>query len=341
MPLSGTIEETPHSRTENGRVIDIHAHMVPMTLIQRALAGSIPGVTVEQHGAASFAFVLEGQQTRILPETLIDAGLRNAWMEEQGIDVQVVGTWADLFGYELPGHLAEDWSRHLNETLLEATAHSPHYAAFASLPMQIPERSAELIPQLLSDGFVGVTIATRIGKVELDAPQLASFWQSLSDNEGTVFIHPGYESGESRTANYGMINAVGRPLDTTIATARILGAGIPERYPGARILLAHGGGAIPYILGRLGRNKELHPDVGDPTAGLAKLYFDSVVFDPAALCYLMKKASADSVLLGSDYPFPIGDPSPTEIVAAATCLTPSQISSILGDSADRMLDIRR
>jgi len=196
-----------------------------------------------------------------------------------------------------------------------------------------------MIPSLLSDGFVGVTIATRIGNVELDAAQFESFWQSLSDHEATVFIHPGYADDDQRTVDYGMINAVGRPVDTTIAAARILAAGIPERFPGARILLAHGGGALPFILGRLRLNHELFPEVGDPDAGLERLYFDSVVFDPDALCYLVGKAAPGAVMLGSDYPFPIGDHSPTRVVATAGCLSDTQQSSILGRAAGGLLGI--
>lgn len=324
------------------RTVDIHAHLVPMGLIERALAGSIPGVVATQHEEHEFSFAFEGSPapTRILPRKLIDLAPRESWMEEQGIDIQVVGTWADIFGYELPPNLAPDWARHLNETLLEVTGGSPRYEAFASLPMQAPEKAASMIPAALSDGFVGVTIATRIGSAELDAPQFDPFWQSLSDNLGTVFIHPGYADDDPRTSEHGMVNAVGRPLDTTIAVARLLSARVPERFPGARILVAHGGGAIPYILGRLRRNHELFPDVGDPDAGLSRLYFDSVVFDPDALCYLVDKASPGSVMLGSDYPFPIGDHSPTQVVAGATCLTSADVDSILGEAATELLGIR-
>ncbi|MPZ51389.1 MAG: amidohydrolase family protein [Acidimicrobiia bacterium] len=323
------------------RVVDIHAHLVPIGLVKRAQSGSIRGVEVRQHGEHEYSFHLEGSDpTRSLPPKLIDTGARESWMDEQGIDVQVVGTWADLFGYELPPELATEWAQHLNNTMLEVTSDSPHYEALASLPMQVPGKAAEMIPMVLAEGFVGVTIATRIGATELDAPELEPFWHALSDCQAAVFIHPGYSDDDPRTADYGLINAVGRPVDTTIALARLLAAGIPTRFPGARIILAHGGGALPFILGRLGRNYELFPDLSDPRSGTSHLYFDSVVFDPDALCFLVEKAAPDAVMLGSDYPFPIGDHTPKKVLERAERLTETQQAAILGHTASKLLEIR-
>jgi aminocarboxymuconate-semialdehyde decarboxylase len=262
-------------------------------------------------------------------------------MDDQGIDLQVLGTWADVFGYGLRPEQSAEWARLVNETLIEAISDSSRFAAFATLPMQDPMRAAEMIPGVMEQGFVGVTVAARIGDVELDAPQLDVFWRELDEAEATVFIHPGYAPNEPRNADYGMVNSVGRPVDTTIAVSRLLGAGVPQRYSRAKILLAHGGGAVAFILGRLQRNFELDPSVGDPDDGIGRLYFDSVIFDPDALCYLVAKAGPSHVLLGSDYPFPIGDPAPRKVVDSAGRLSDEERQVILGGAAVSLLEIRR
>lgn len=327
MPLSETAS----------RVVDIHAHLVPIGLIEATKKAGLPNVRVIDHGPGRFSFSIGSNQTRVLRDDLVDTAERLNWMDRSGIDVQVVGTWADIFGYSLTGDEAIAWARLSNQTLAEAVDGNERLEALATLPMQEPDAATEMVSEIAAQGFVGVTFAARIGETELDATRYEPVWAALSEHQMVVFIHPGYSADDQRTGDYGMVNAVGRPVDTTIAAARLLGAGIPSRHEGARIILAHGGGAIAFILGRLRRNHEINPKVADPSEGLSRLFFDTVMFDPDALCYLIAKTSAGSVLLGSDYPFPIGDPSPTEIVTSAQCLDPEQRMSVLGDTATRLM----
>jgi aminocarboxymuconate-semialdehyde decarboxylase len=321
-------------------VIDVHAHLVPQVLIDRLAKRPAPGVAMTDESGGRFAFALEGAApTRPLPPRLIDVDRRVTWMNEQGIDLQIVATWADIFGYAMEPGRGTEWSRILNDTLLEAVSGSNRFAALATLPMQNPEDAAVMTGEALDDGFVGVTIAARIGDVELDHPSLRPFWEAASDRDAIVFIHPGYSPDDRRTADYGMVNVVGRTADTTIAATRLLGAGIPDRYPRLKIMLAHGGGALPFILGRLIRNHQIDPQVGDPQKGFARLLFDTAVFDQEALCYLVSRAAPGAVMLGSDYPFPIGDPTPLEVVERATCLSDGERRSVLGRSAQQKFGV--
>jgi aminocarboxymuconate-semialdehyde decarboxylase len=336
MPASGTLLMTG----DMSPVVDMHAHFVPMALVEAVVERPQPGVSVRIHGEGKYSFAIEGSPpTRVLPLRLVDLDMRQQWMDEAGIDLQVLGTWADIFGYGLPSDQGVEWARLVNKTLIEAISGSSRFAAFATLPMQDPKQAAEMIPEVIEQGFVGVTVAARIGEVELDSSELEMFWQSLDESEATVFIHPGYAPNEPRTAEYGMVNSVGRPVDTTIAVSRLLGAGVPQRHPRAKILLAHGGGAVAFILGRLQRNFELDPSVGDPGDGIGRLYYDSVVFEFDALCYLVAKAGPSHVMLGSDYPFPIGDPTPRKVVNSAACLSDEDRHLILGGAAASLLGI--
>jgi len=320
-------------------IVDVHAHFVPRGLIRRILDQPAAGVSAVQEGDDQFRFAITGDPpTRILPAKLIDLEERKAWMDGQGIEIQVLTTWADIFGYGLAPEHGAEWSRLLNDTLMEAIAGLPRFEALASLPMQDPGAAAAMMSRALDDGFLGATIGTRIADMELDDERLQPFWEAASDLGSVVFVHPGYVVGDPRTADFGLVNAVGRAQDTTIAAARLLFAGIPVRFPGARILLAHAGGTLPYLMGRLKRNHELDASLGDPEDGFSRLLFDSVVFDPVCLCYLHDKAAPGSILLGSDYPFPIGDPRPLRVVEEAD-LPDDDRDSILGGAALTMLGL--
>jgi aminocarboxymuconate-semialdehyde decarboxylase len=172
----------------------------------------------------------------------------------------------------------------------------------------------------------------------LDDARLDPFWEIASARRATIFLHPMYICGDDRLTGYDLLNAVGRLTDTTIAMARLLFSGHLTRFAGVTLVVSHGGGALPYALGRLRRNRAIHTDYPDPLDGFRRLYFDTVLFEPRALRFLCDVAGADKVVLGSDYPFPIGDPQPTQIVDE-TPLTVVERQAILGATAARIFHI--
>jgi aminocarboxymuconate-semialdehyde decarboxylase len=182
-----------------------------------------------------------------------------------------------------------------------------------------------------------VMIATRAGGRELDDPAFTPFWEAADQTGAVVLLHPGFGGASGRYHDFGLVNGLARLEDSTVTLARLLYAGIPAHYPGARLVVAHGGAALPYVLGRLVRNHLINPDVtADPLESFARLYFDSVVFDPDALGFLVGKVGPERVLLGSDYPFPIGDLTPRQVVDRAD-LKDTDRAEILGGAADRLL----
>jgi aminocarboxymuconate-semialdehyde decarboxylase len=172
----------------------------------------------------------------------------------------------------------------------------------------------------------------------LDDPDLDPFWELASARQAVIFVHPHYLCGDERLAGYDLVNAVGRLSDSTLAVARLLFSGHLTRFPGMTLILSHGGGALPYALGRLKRNRAIHPEYADPEANFRRLYFDTVLFEPLALRFLCDVAGADKVMLGSDYPFGIGDPEPVTVVDR-TRLTADERAAILGANAARIFHI--
>jgi aminocarboxymuconate-semialdehyde decarboxylase len=304
--------------TGNG-CVDVHAHLVPAGLLSDLADGSVTvtGVRVERHEETFRVAFDDGPWTRPVNPGLTDVDRRLAWMDDNGIGTQLVGGWLDIFGYDLAPEAGATWAEMLTAAIAQEVAAQPRLVALGTVPLQDPARAADAVRKQRADGLVGIMIATRAGDRELDDPEFDPFWTAVDETESVVFLHPGFGGASPRYRDFGLINGLARLEDTTVTLARMLYAGIPARYPNAKIIVAHGGAALPYVLGRLLRNHQLHPDTADPLESFRRLYFDTVLFDPDALRYLVDKAGSDKVLLGSDYPFPIGDLSPRTAVSEA------------------------
>ena len=320
-------------------IVDAHAHFVPRELIEALEAQSrlFPSLKLAHEGGLRFAFA-GAAPTRPLSPKLSDVDARMTWLAEEGIDCQLVGGWLDMFGYELPPEEGADWCRFMNEHLLASARRQPALVPLATVPLQSGALAARVLEEALGAGFRGVMIGTQPkgSGGTLDDPTLAPFWETASALKAAILLHPMYACGDDRLGDYDLVNAVGRLTDTTTAAARLLFSGHLQRYPGMRLVVSHGGAALPYALGRLKRNHEIHPgQYADPVDGFRRLYFDTVLFEPRALSFLCDVAGWDKVLLGSDYPFPIGDGAPARIVEA-TPLGLAERRAILGENAARV-----
>lgn len=324
-------------------IIDSHAHLAPPNLIEavRANQSQFPSVkVVETDGSIAFSFC-GGKQTRPISNGLSDIPARLSWMDEQGIDRQVVGGWVDMFGNELPVDEGAGWSRMINETLWKTTTQEPRLVPLAALPMQSGEQAAAVLREAHAMGYKGAMIGTQTkgaGGV-LDDALLDPFWEAANALGTILFIHPVFESGDARNSDYGMPNAVGRVTDTLIAISRIIYSGHVLRYPKVRIVIGIGGAALPFIAGRLRRNYSLHPDtLADPDASLAQLYYDTLVHDARVLRFVADMVGTERLMMGSDKPFPIGDFAPMDIIKEAG-FTPEEATSINAGLAQRLLNL--
>lgn len=300
-------------------VVDCHAHIVPADLVADLAAGRLrfPHVEVTPRGDSHVVAFCGGTPTRPLAPGLTDLARRDAWLGEQRVDRQVVGGWLDVFGYQLPSDEGADWSRALTESIVGVTRSDDRFVPLGTVPLQDPEGAAKALREQVEAGIPGVMIATHAAGRELDDPAFTTFWEVAEEAGAVVFLHPGFGGASPRYADFGLVNGLARLEDTTVTLARLLYAGIPARYPWMKLLVAHGGAALPYVLGRLIRNHLLDTaGTADPLESFARLYFDSVVFDGPALEFLAAKAGSDRIVLGSDYPFPIGDLAPRGVVEA-------------------------
>jgi aminocarboxymuconate-semialdehyde decarboxylase len=323
-------------------IIDAHAHFVPQALLEEALTqNSFPSVkAVSENGGVRFAFA--GQDAkRPVPAGMSDVERRRKWLVDRGIDKQVVGGWLDMFGYDLPPDEGLEWNRFLNSHLLKAVAKIPFLVPLATVPMQSGKLAAQELEEALNQGFHGAMIGTQPKGASgvLDDPDLNPFWEVASARKATLFVHPTFGARDDRLKAYGLVSAVGRVTDTTMAVARLLYSGHLLRYPDVNLVISHGGAALPMILGRLTRSFATAPaQNADPAPGFHKLYFDSVVYDPIIVRFICEIASPANVLMGTDEPFAIAEQQPVKLIEACN-FNAADKQAILGGTAANLFGI--
>ena len=324
-------------------VIDIHAHFTPKLLHERfdAHAAKFPGVKLMRNDKG-VAVQFPGNEPRAIMPRLSDLEDRRAWMDKNAIDHQLVGGWLESFGYDLSAQEGLAWSRFMNNCMWDELRSEPRFTPLATVPLQDGRLAADVLGEAVDQGFGGVMIGTlpRGGSGNLDDPSLDPFWETASKLGAAIFLHPMTFCGEPRLDDYGLMNAFGRLQDTSIAVSRLLYSGHLLKFPGLKLILSMGGGMLPYALGRLARSHENSKGkVADPRKGFATMYFDSCVFDVAALEYLARKVGHERVMLGSDMPFPMGDPEPRGVFDNAS-FTAAQKQDMLSATAQKVFRVR-
>src|SRR5499425_1114781 len=268
-------------------IIDVHGHLVPPDLLAaiRKESGRFPSLRlIEDDGSLAIAFT-GGKPSRPIMKGLSDVAARLAWMDEQGIDRQVVGGWPDWFGYQLPAAEGEAWCRLFNDAQLAAAKAERRFVPLASVPLQDGARAASVLKAAAAAGFPGAMISTLprgIGSV-LDAPDLEPFWAAADATGALIHIHPSYDAGDVRVNDFGLQNAIGRISDAIVAVGRLVFSGHISRYPNAKFFAPMGGAGLPFLLGRMKRNHATTPNVADPIEALARIYTDTIVHDPRVL----------------------------------------------------------
>jgi aminocarboxymuconate-semialdehyde decarboxylase len=233
----------------------------------------------------------------------------------------------------------------MNDGMAElARAHPDRFLPLATLPLQDATRAAgELDRAITRLGLRGACICTHVNGVDLDDPRVAPVFEMAERLGVPLFLHPQTAGDVTRLKDYHLWNLIGFPMETATAAARLILAGVFERFPALMVVLAHGGGFLPYQLGRLDHGYRVRPTLQErlpklPSAYLGNIYCDSLVHNDAALRYLLDRIGADHVVLGSDYPFDMGTETAADSVRGLG-LSQAQESAVLGGTLAKLLRV--
>jgi aminocarboxymuconate-semialdehyde decarboxylase len=332
-------------------VTDAHAHVVPPTLLadlERAPEGT-GGFSATRTDQGWTVTVPGVGTTRPIGARMTEPGARRKWMSGTGVTRQVLSPWMDIqFGRQEPG-AARDWAARLNDAMCQTVRdlddETPGSAvALASVSVDDGETAAkDLDDALARPELVGLMLNTNpVGDVRLHDPALEPLWTVAERRGVPIVLHPPTCGPSGALSTLGeMGNVYGRLVDNTLAVTELILHGLLDRHPGLRLVLVHGGGFLPYAAGRLDgghRTKEAHAGALEretPSAYLRDLYFDTVTLSAPAISFLVGLVGAGHVLLGSDYPFALGDPAPVRTVRD-TGLGEDDIDAILHGTADSL-----
>ncbi|KAG8188635.1 hypothetical protein JTE90_005988 [Oedothorax gibbosus] len=269
-------------------------------------------------------------------------------MDKTGVDVQLLSTVPVMFSYWAKAEDALDLSRYLNNHLASVVREHPRrFLGAATVPLQDPELAAEELKRAVGTlSLQAVMIGSHVNEWNLDNTKLDPFYKTAEDLGCPVLVHPWDMETGGRMSKYWLPWLVGMPAETTIAICSLIFGGVLERFPRLKLCFAHGAGSFPYTLGRIQHGFEVRPDLCavdndvPPDSYLSRIYSDSLVHNEESLNFLIKVLGEDNILLGSDYPFPLGESCPGKLIEESNQSSKVIKEKTLGQNALKFLNLQ-
>ena len=323
---------------------DIHAHILEVDTVAE-LQAALPEVGFSFTPIDDESAVLDvgGAKYRPFPRGGWDVERRIADMARYEFDRQLLAVCPQTVLYDKPAEAALIASKIQNDAITRRCRTNPDlFQGLATLPMQAPEAAAAELERAMTDGgHLGAMLGTNINGKNLDMPELDELWERAEALGAFLLLHPLHVAGIDRQRSYYLQNFIGNPLDTTIAAACLVFGGVLERFPNLKVCLSHGGGFVPYQQARWvhGWAERAEAKVrlkGEPGPSIDRLLYDTILHEVMPLQFLVDLAGPDRVMLGSDYPFDMGQYDLVEVIDALKISAPDR-ATILAGAADRLL----
>lgn len=305
--------------------IDLHTHILPETwpdLHERYGYGGF--IRLDHHKPCCARMMKDDVFFREVQDNCWSPERRIEECDRTGVTMQVLSTVPVMFSYWAKPEDALDLARLLNDHIAGIVRTYPtRFTGLATLPMQAPELAIRELERCVRDlGLPGCQIGSNVNGKNLDDSSIVALLEAAEQLGAAVFVHPWEMIGRERMPKYWLPWLVGMPAETALAMCSVIFSGVLERLPKLKIGFAHGGGSLPATMGRVQHGFDVRPDLcavdttTNPCDQLRQVYVDSLVHDPATLRFLVDVMGPDKVALGSDYPFPLGEAVPGNLIEA-------------------------